>query len=355
MGKMREMFAGGNTSLGFYSFFEYIIGDDARNVFLLKGGPGTGKSVFMKEISKAVMEAGYESELFYCSSDRESLDGAAFPQLGVALIDATAPHVQEPRLPGCRDELINLGDFWDRQGIVQHRKAIEDGSSENRLWFQSAFCYLRAAYAVEENIVIWNRSRIPEEAIFKVGSHLLNCIFKNYRQSTPVSRRGRVRHLFASAITPQGQVSFVENLAGSLSNRYILVGPPGAGKSEVLQRIIRSASETGIDVEAFHYPLNPEEIEHVLLPELQTAIVSATEAHPLTDLEGYGIDLTQDRLRENRFSEDYALRETLIHEAVRMLGKAKNVHDELERYYASQMDFTALSELKNAILKRVLS
>ena len=145
MSKTREMFAGSNTSSGFYSFFEYIIDDDAENVFLLKGGPGTGKSVFMQDISKAVMEAGYASELFYCSSDRESLDGAAFPKLGVAIIDATAPHTQEPRLPGCRDELINLGDFWDRQGIVKHRHAVEKVSAENQRWFQSAFCYLRAA------------------------------------------------------------------------------------------------------------------------------------------------------------------------------------------------------------------
>ena len=50
-GKIRKMFPGGNTANGFYSFFDYIIPQDVNRIFCLKGGPGVGKSSFMKKIS----------------------------------------------------------------------------------------------------------------------------------------------------------------------------------------------------------------------------------------------------------------------------------------------------------------
>jgi len=91
--KVRNMFAGGNTSKGFFSLFSYIINwDEARRVFILKGGPGVGKSTFMKKTAVKMLEHGYDTEYFHCSSDNESLDAVAFPDIGVALIDGTAPH-----------------------------------------------------------------------------------------------------------------------------------------------------------------------------------------------------------------------------------------------------------------------
>ncbi len=42
-GAVRRMFPGGNTSLGFYSFYDNVIGPEARRVFILKGGPGAGQ------------------------------------------------------------------------------------------------------------------------------------------------------------------------------------------------------------------------------------------------------------------------------------------------------------------------
>jgi hypothetical protein len=39
-GKIKKVFPGGNTCLGFYSFYNYIIGEEARRIFILKGGAG---------------------------------------------------------------------------------------------------------------------------------------------------------------------------------------------------------------------------------------------------------------------------------------------------------------------------
>ncbi len=91
-GKVKRVFPGGNTAVGFYSFYDYIITPDATRILVIKGGPGVGKSTFMRRIADEMVERGFDVELHHCSSDNSSLDGVVIPQIGVALIDGTAPH-----------------------------------------------------------------------------------------------------------------------------------------------------------------------------------------------------------------------------------------------------------------------
>jgi len=90
-GKLIKLFPGGNTPYGFYSFYDYIIEKDAARIFILKGGPGVGKSTFMHKIGEAMLEKGFDVEFHCCSSDNGSLDGICIPAIRVALIDGTAP------------------------------------------------------------------------------------------------------------------------------------------------------------------------------------------------------------------------------------------------------------------------
>ncbi|EOD00458.1 ATPase [Caldisalinibacter kiritimatiensis] len=92
-GKFRRVFPGGNTSRGFFSYYDYIIEEDANRIFVIKGGPGTGKSSLMKKVAKVMLEKGYDIEYHHCSSDNDSIDGIVIPKLRVAMIDGTAPHV----------------------------------------------------------------------------------------------------------------------------------------------------------------------------------------------------------------------------------------------------------------------
>ena len=40
-GRIRHMFPGGNTPLGFYSFYDYILPQkQAERIIIIKGGPG---------------------------------------------------------------------------------------------------------------------------------------------------------------------------------------------------------------------------------------------------------------------------------------------------------------------------
>ncbi|MHB9059512.1 MAG: ATPase, partial [Bacillota bacterium] len=90
-GYIKKVFPGGNTSQGFKSFYDYIIRPDATRIFVLKGGPGVGKSSFMRKIATELVDLGFDVEFMCCSSDNGSLDGVVIPAIGVAMIDGTAP------------------------------------------------------------------------------------------------------------------------------------------------------------------------------------------------------------------------------------------------------------------------
>ena len=49
-GKALHYFAGGNTARGFFSLYDSNFAG-LEKVFILKGGPGTGKSTLMKKIA----------------------------------------------------------------------------------------------------------------------------------------------------------------------------------------------------------------------------------------------------------------------------------------------------------------
>ncbi len=91
-GHIKRVFPGCNTSLGFYSFYDYIAPPDATRIFVIKGGPGVGKSTFIRGIGEALVARGMDVEFHHCSSDNSSLDGLYIPAIKVAIIDGTAPH-----------------------------------------------------------------------------------------------------------------------------------------------------------------------------------------------------------------------------------------------------------------------
>jgi len=98
--QMRRMFAGSNTSGGFRSFYDHLIGQEATRTIVLKGGRGVGKSTLMKYIAEHMANLDHDVELFHCSSDPSSLDGVVMPGIAVALMDGTAPPRSRPAFSG---------------------------------------------------------------------------------------------------------------------------------------------------------------------------------------------------------------------------------------------------------------
>lgn len=92
-GHTRKVFPGANTGRGFWSFFDYLIPEDAERIFVIKGGPGVGKSTFMRRIAEKITDLGFDVEYHCCAADPNSLDGVVIPAFNIGLLDGTAPQV----------------------------------------------------------------------------------------------------------------------------------------------------------------------------------------------------------------------------------------------------------------------
>ena len=124
-GKVRNLYPGGNTPHGFYSYYNYILPQrKAEKIFCIKGGPGTGKSTLMKRIGRYFVDRGEDVDFLWCSSDPDSLDGILIRGRRAAVLDGTAPHIVDPVTPGAVDEIINLGQFWDEEKLKGSRWEI---------------------------------------------------------------------------------------------------------------------------------------------------------------------------------------------------------------------------------------
>lgn len=359
-GPVRRYFPGGNTSKGFYSFYEYITPPDANKIFIIKGGPGVGKSTFMRAIAEELNSRGFEVEYFHCSSDNNSLDGIRFPAIDVAFIDGTAPHIVDPRNPGAVDEIIHLGDYWDEGGMRAGRESILSLNAEVGRLFRRAYGYLAAARIfLDEYKSPYTQPGVLDLA--GLNAETLNLIGDIFGTRSRTGAKPRQRHLFATAITPDGPRSHLDTVVGEAAHRYVITGDPGTGKSTMVGRVAEAAALRGYDAEVFHCALDPSHIDHVVIPDLGTAVINGGTPHGFTArLNDTVIDTGRyvNRRDLSRFSGEMkeAMRRhrDAFDSAVAFLERAKKAHDEMETYYVPNMRFDQITRRRDATLERVL-
>jgi len=175
----REYYAAANSFSGFRSFFDEVFErKNFERIFILKGGPGTGKSTLMKKTLQKFSEMGFACDAIYCSSDPESLDGIIIDGK-VAVIDGTAPHETDTRLPGAADEIINLGESWSSEILSKKRKEIEELNKIKKQNYSSAYKYL----AFSGNIHDYKLELIKKCFDFKSAENFISALVKSYKES----------------------------------------------------------------------------------------------------------------------------------------------------------------------------
>lgn len=344
---IKEFYLGGNTPYGFFSYYDSIIPQEKANkIICIKGGPGTGKSSLMKKIGLEMSKRGFDTELMHCSSDCNSLDGIAVPTLGIAMVDGTSPHVVDPKNPAAVDEILNMGECWDREGIAKSKMQIIESNQKIAQTFQRAYRYLRSIKEIYEDIKVIHtlaRNDINVEIEFE---SLLN----EFAEIPFAKAPGFCRKLFASAITPDGLKDYLDTIL-TQKNIYAIKGSWGSGSEILLQKIVDAALMRGFYVEAYYCPLSPKDrIEHVVIPALNLAFTTESKYHvnsyssKIIDLDSM---LNEKVLTDHKeiLEYDYAVFDTILHKAISTIAEAKSLHDQLETYYIPYMDFEKINRL----------
>ncbi|MCR4442488.1 MAG: hypothetical protein QHH10_13770 [Peptococcaceae bacterium] len=271
----------------------------------------------------------------------------------------------DPAYPGAVDAIINLGEYWNEDLLVKAKNQVVDLNKRIKQLFQVAFNSLKEARVVHDELTGYYSGALDQvgvnKQIFEVSSGVLTGI-------EPVPNRAvKVRRLFASANTPNGPVSYLDSLLEGVRKLYLFKGEPGTGKEKALQVLLSETVRLGMDCEVYHCPLEPQKLEAVNIPAINTAAVRLNERlvfdpKCLTSLENLEFIDFNKYLNERvcqvftREIEEAKKRlEDCFLRAWRKLSEAKMLHDDLEKLYVGAMNFAEIDKIREKTLKRILA
>ena len=356
MAEQVSFFLGANTPTGFHSLYgELYDPSDGWTAYILKGGPGTGKSTFMRRIVDACGEKGVPCEVINCASDPHSLDAVRIESKKVCIADGTAPHTIEPKYPGAVETTLDLSAYWDGVRLRLQRAPIIQLFAENAAHHARTVRFLQAAESLSRDVRRLALQCIDTDKIERYASRLASRKF-----GTPRGTVGTEKKRFLTAVTPDGIYLHRNTLDRMCAELLVIDDPYGAVSAVLLGALRRYALGAGLDVITCLHPLHPDAgPQDLLLPQLKMGFVTqnafrrfdgAPTVHASRFTDSAGLRSHRSRIAFSRRTE-----KELLEEAVLSSHNALCVHNELEEYYKSCMDFAAVGALAAQTADAMLS
>ncbi len=357
-----KFFAASNSSHGFQNYFQACFGEGSHvdRLYIIKGGPGTGKSYLMRTVGREATAHGYAVTHYYCSSDPTSLDGIICSKEGrpcIGILDGTAPHVWEPRCPGVQEEIINLGDFWDSCRLIKQADAIKKLTAEKSACYAMAYRLLSACGDTDAVI-----ETLVEPCIFL---HKLTRLAERILKEQPTGKGYREVPALLDAVGMTGKIHFAtfEHLACThpRGNVLYIENYHGVGY-RLMDGLRQEAERKKLELWVSRHPVFTKKIAAVYIPEggLCIMIKEGTTAsdraclHRHIGLRRY-VDADAMHVVRQKIRSIETLRDNLLARAIEQLQGAAVHHFALEEIYASAMDFDAKNSYEEALCQRIFT
>lgn len=339
-------FAALNTANGFCSYFRNIF-DRIGAVYIIKGGSGTGKSRFMKEVAEAANAKGYSVECFLCSSDPTSLDGIIIKELDMAVLDGTSPHIHEPTLIGARERFIDFSVYLDSNNLKQHKEEIEALLEAKSRRYQKVYEQLRAVKIYDDMIIRTAMNALDEE---KLG--------KNIKKNALLLKKGerydkafRIR----GALSCNGRIT-LNTYAKMAKKRFAIADICGLG-GIYLKKLLDKTDEQGIAVTVSYGAFYPELPDALYYPDSEISFYVGAEG-----------DFEESVINMRRFTDDEKLRpykpELRAMSRLRRIALMqteydfsciKRLHSSVEEIYIEAMDFASKEKMTKEFIKKKIT
>ena len=341
--KPTKYFAARNGYEGFKSYFKEIFPSERfDSLYLLKGGPGTGKSSMMKEIADKLTDYGAECDRIYCSSDPHSLDGIIAQHNGhsVAMIDATAPHQRDTEIPGAIDEIINLGEGWDKRWLKAQKEKIIALDKEKKAAYRRAYLHLGIAGKFDE-------LKRSERVGFKNNKMFVSKVY-SLADFVDSEGSGSTEYRLSDAFSRYGEYS-LDSYQKSARRVVYIVGSRRA-REEVLRLLTEYLMFRHVDLVLSPTPFDNRYFNAIYLSKYDVAFVLKRTADAVEKIDADEMLFCSDI----KFSSDDGVDATVIKESLleakRWFGIAADLHSRLEEIYSSSMNFERNNEICGKIL-----
>lgn len=348
-------FLGSSGKNGFFSCFSQLTPKiEGQYTYIIKGGPGTGKSTLMRKIADEMGKKDINCERIFCSSDPDSLDGVIFPSLRVSICDGTSPHTLDPDYPGATGEIVNLGECWDKKKIYENKEKIIELTDKNKACHKRSRRFIESAFSVFGDGEKICRDALDENRLIRYASRVSARHIKK-----PSGRVGLEKIRLLDAITPKGYYFLSETAESLCSEKIVFEDSFGVAAAKVIAEIRSYALASGFSVISSPSVSNDNEIRHIIIKELSLGFFTADklcnlEIQPTKTVSlrrFYSADILAAHKARLAFSSKAA--KELLDEAVCALKIAKSVHDDLEKCYIDAMDYGKISEIGKSLSERI--
>ena len=340
-------FAALNSGKGFISYYHKVFGTpEIKRRYIIKGGPGTGKSSLMRKIAASAENRGKNVEYIQCSSDPSSLDGIIIDGC-VAVLDGTAPHVYEPETAGARDEIINLGQFWDSDRLYESYNEIAALSALKSGAYTKAYKFLSAAMNVEQI----NREMAYSCLLISKMKTSVARIMRTLKDGDGFS----VKYRFVNSIGMSGSVRLdsYEKTAKAVYAVYDFYGLGG----ELLREAINMATDKKMKITVSYSPLIPDVPDAVMLNDTEIAFI-VTDGDYRDGWHKINMKRFADAEKINGIRGEYRsnqrIKDALVLSAEERLFDAGRYHFELEKIYSACMDFDAMNQYTEKLCNKIV-
>ncbi len=336
---------------GFRGYFHHLDQQPDLWMYLIKAGPGCGKSTMMKRLAE---RSGQYVERLHCSSDPDSLDGVIFPKNNAAIIDATAPHIVEPNYPGAKQTVVSLFDTLDDQILKEHSTEIIqlfDRCSE--LQKSANRCISSASLLLHEQQMI-ALSALDHKKLSGYTEHLAQRLLPS------TGKTGKEHLRLLSAVTPKGVVCYRNSIVAAADKIIVFEDEQGAAAQKAISILRNAALQAGYEIYTCLCPLSQSETaEHLLIPSLGLAFVTSNRWHPMQFEQQQTVHCSRfsdksalachkNRLRLSRQTVEELLRQTSEYQR-----QAKSTHDQLEAFYRSAADFGKVEKITQQVAEKI--
>ncbi len=349
--KCTRYFLGSSSPTGFKTNFNSLISDTGYYTYIIKGGPGTGKSTLMKRIEKAFPDE--DKEIYFCSSDPDSYDAVILKESKVILVDGTSPHCFDCDYPGAVQCILDLGRFWDTIRLREQKDSIVSATTDYLQYHLRCRRFIAAMAAI-----ISDTLHIVSPAINTVK--LDNFIGRLSKKLFPkkTAGEGNTYYKQLSSISPNG---YITNIPDD-NTVYLLDDSHMAGSDYFLRKLASDLTGKGYDIEVSLCNVqNEENYEHLRVPELSIVFLTSTIINnltlpvkkPVNFLRFYDKNIIHEKKSRLKFNASAV--KNLQNEAVCSLKNAKESHDKLEKYYTEAVEFGGIDELVNVLVSDIKS
>lgn len=347
-----HLFAAANTNHGFVSFFEQTFCREEMNkIYILKGGPGTGKSTIMKKYAEAATKKGCTPIFFHCSSDPDSLDAVTVKETGISILDGTAPHIFDPVYPGIRDFYINLSEAWNTDILAQKSTEAKKLADKKSACYKTAYRLLEAAGSIEKQMNALSSEFVDRE---KVKNFVRRFSHKYIRKT---SKKEEIYRTLVSAVSSQGCVRYFtfEKLAETI----FFVKDSKLASRFLFKELANEVKKSGVNAVFTVAPENPDTVCGIYLPCISLSISLYDEkmadifskSGKVVKVINSARFINPDSYKAVRQKYKFAEKclESITSEALSELACAGAYHSELEKIYISATDYTIVNKISESI------